>query len=176
MRAVVVVESMFGNTRQVAKAIAEGLQDAADVEVLDIGVAPETFGPDVRLIVVGGPTHMFGMSRPDSRATALKESGAGSRSADVGLREWIERLGPLGPGVGTATFDTRLRSRWAGSAAATAGKRLRRRGLKTLSPAHSFEVTGKGGPLKAGELDRARAWGAELGRLAGTGTNAPPTT
>jgi hypothetical protein len=170
MRAVVVVESMFGNTRQVAKAIAEGLQNAVDVEVLDVGVAPETFDPDVRLIVVGGPTHMFGMSRPDSRTQALAKAGAGARSADTGIREWIERLGPLGPRVATATFDTGLRSRLSGSAAASASKRLRRRGVRTVSPGHSFEVTGKSGPLKAGELDRARAWGAELGALAGTGT------
>jgi flavodoxin len=173
MRAVVVVESMFGNTRQVAEAIADGLRPAVDADVLGVGTAPEVIGPDVRLVVVGGPTHAFGMSRPTSRAQALQEAGTPQRSPDVGMREWLEHLGPVGAGVLTATFDTRMRSRWAGSAAASASKLLRRRGVQTLAPSHSFVVTDKAGPLAPGELDRARAWGAELARVAhaaGTGS------
>ena len=166
MRAVVVVESMFGNTRQVAEAIADGLRPAVDAEVLDVAVAPEAIDPEVGLVVVGGPTHAFGMSRPSSRAQALQEAGTREGSPDVGMREWIEHLDPLRAGVVTATFDTRMKSRWAGSAAASASKLLRRRGVQTLAPAHSFVVTDKSGPLAAGELDRARAWGAELARVA----------
>ncbi len=168
MRAVVVVESMFGNTRQVAEAIADGLRPALAAEVVDVGAAPAVIDPDVGLLVVGGPTHSFGMSRPPSRAQALLEAGTPDGSPDVGMREWLEHLGPVGASVVTATFDTRLKSRWAGSAGASASKLLRRRGVATLAPAHSFVVTAKAGPLAAGELDRARAWGAELSRLAGT--------
>ncbi|HEX5332511.1 MAG TPA: flavodoxin/nitric oxide synthase [Cellulomonas sp.] len=168
MRAVVVVESMFGNTRQIAEAIADGLRPAVEAEVVDVGAAPEVIDPDVGLLVVGGPTHAFGMSRPTSRAQALQEAGTHDGSPDVGMREWLEHLDPVGPGVLTATFDTRMKSRWAGSAAASASKLLRRRGVQTLAPSHSFVVTDKPGPLAPGELDRARAWGAELARLAGT--------
>jgi Flavodoxin len=168
MRAVVVVESMFGNTRQVAEAIADGLRPAVDADVVDVGAAPEVIDPEVGLVVVGGPTHAFGMSRPPSRAQALQEAGTLDGSPEVGMREWLEHLSPVGAGVVTATFDTRMRSRWAGSAAASASKLLRRRGVQTLTPSHSFVVTGKSGPLAPGELDRARAWGVELGRLAGT--------
>lgn len=166
MRALVVVESMFGNTQQVAEAIAEGIRPTLAADVLDVGAAPEAIEPDVGLLVVGGPTHAFGMSRPTSRTQALQEPGATGGSADVGMREWLEHLGPVGAGVVMATFDTRMRSRWAGSAAASATKLLRRRGV-SLAPAHSFVVTGKPGPLAPGELDRARAWGAELAQLAG---------
>jgi len=166
MRAVVVVESMFGNTRQVAEAIADGLRPTVETEVLDVGAAPEVMDPDVGLLVVGGPTHAFGMSRPSSRAQARQEAGTPGASADVGVREWLEHLDALAPGVMTATFDTRMRSRWAGSAAASASKLLRRRGIQTRQPAHSFVVTDKPGPLAPGELDRARAWGAELALLA----------
>jgi hypothetical protein len=170
VRAVVVVESMFGNTRRVAEAIAEGLRPAVEAEVLDIGAAPEAIDPDVGLVVVGGPTHAFGMSRPSTRAQAVQEAGTSAGSPDVGMREWLEHLGPLGAGVVTATFDTRMKSRWAGSAAPSASKLLRRRGVPTLAPSHSFLVTDKGGPLAPGELDRAREWGAELGRLAASTT------
>ncbi|NMM31015.1 MAG: flavodoxin family protein [Cellulomonas sp.] len=168
MRAVVVVESMFGNTRQVAEAIADGLRPALDAEVVDVGAAPEVIDRGVGLLVVGGPTHALGMSRPTSRAQALQEAGTPDGSPAVGMREWLEHLSPVGAGVVTATFDTRMKSRWAGSAAASASRLLHRRGVQPLGPAHSFVVTAKAGPLAAGELDRARAWGAELAQLART--------
>ncbi|WP_242448190.1 flavodoxin domain-containing protein [Cellulomonas sp. WB94] len=94
MRAVVVVESMFGNTRQVAEAIADGLRPTVEAEVVDVGVAPETIDPEVGLLVVGGPTHAFGMSRPASRTQALQEAGTPGGSPDVGMREWLEHLAP----------------------------------------------------------------------------------
>ena len=68
MRAVVVYESMYGNTRAVAEAIGEGMRTIHDVVVVPVGKA----GPDVldgaQILVVGGPTHVHGMSRPRSRA------------------------------------------------------------------------------------------------------------
>ena len=74
IRAVVVYESMYGNTRAVAEAIGEGLRGAWDVTVVPVGRA----GPEVldgaALVVVGGPTHVHGMTRPRSRAMAAQVS------------------------------------------------------------------------------------------------------
>ena len=53
MSALVVVESMWGNTREVGEAIARGL--GADVSVVDVSQAPSTVPDDVDLLVVGGP-------------------------------------------------------------------------------------------------------------------------
>lgn len=59
MKIVVVFESMFGNTRQVAAAIAEGLAPSGAVDsvtVNDAGAKDAAESAD--LLVVGGPTHV----------------------------------------------------------------------------------------------------------------------
>ena len=65
--ALVVYESVFGDARAIAHAIAEGLSDAMPVDVRDATEAPAGIGPDVGLLVVGGPNHAFGMPRPSTR-------------------------------------------------------------------------------------------------------------
>lgn len=168
MRAQVVFESMFGNTRDIAQAVADGLgADGAQVDLLEVGTAPEVVDPDVGLLVVGGPTQAFGMSRPGTRADAAKQATQPLVSPGIGVREWLERLQPV-PGVAAATFDTRIKgTRVPGSAARGAHKRLHRLGFPMVAPAETFFVTATRGPLEPGEIDRAHAWGAELGRLAG---------
>lgn len=160
-RAVVVVESMFGNTRAVAGAIAEGLAADFDATVLDVAEARQATAAS--LVVAGGPTHAFGMSRRRTREAAI-EQGAPRQQTEIGLREWVEQL-PLATGTYAATFDTRVtRVRWLpGSAASGAARALRRKGYLVIA-AQSFFVSGTPGPLTEGELDRARRWGAEVAR------------
>ena len=74
MHALVVFESMYGNTRAIAEAIAAGLSTRMSVEVKEVGVAPEMIGEDVALLVVGGPTHAHGMSKPETRHTAAERA------------------------------------------------------------------------------------------------------
>jgi hypothetical protein len=164
MRALVVVESMFGNTKDIAAAVADGLGDTADVDLIEVNDAPSELDPDVRMLVVGGPTHAFGMSRPATRQDATRQAGRDPATAGIGIREWLERLEP-GPQPGvTASFDTRIASpRVPGSAARAAQKRLKKLGFRPAMPAESFYVSGTPGPLVDGELERARRWGALLG-------------
>src|SRR5216684_2978090 len=64
MRATVVYESLFGSTREVAEAVAEGLLAAASGAAVDCRPVVDA-GPalgQVDLLVVGGPTHFLGMS------------------------------------------------------------------------------------------------------------------
>lgn len=159
MRAVVVVESSFGNTRSVADAVARGLGDA---EVVDVRSADTRIGAGVDLLVVGGPTHAFGMSRPGTRADAVRQGASGSAEAP-GIREWLSRL-EAAPGVPVATFDTRVTKvrHLPGSAARAAAKVLRRRGFTQAAATESFYVDDTQGPLVGGELERAEAWGATL--------------
>jgi hypothetical protein len=116
MKALVVVESVFGNTRQVADAIARGLARRMDVTTVDVTTAPgDPRGVD--LMVVGGPTHAFGMTRPSTRRSAAEQPGAAPAS-ETGLREWLDAL-PAGRGLAVAAFDTRVdHPRLPGSAAA----------------------------------------------------------
>jgi len=63
MKALVVYESMFGNTEQIARAIAVGLGESVDVQVAEVTDAPTKPDHEIALIVAGGPTHAFSMSR-----------------------------------------------------------------------------------------------------------------
>jgi flavodoxin len=67
MHAIVVYESMFGNTQRVAEAVAAGIAAHMTVELIEVGAAPTQIGEDVGLLVVGGPTHAFGLSRQSTR-------------------------------------------------------------------------------------------------------------
>jgi flavorubredoxin len=163
MRAMVVFESMFGNTQQVAAAIAEGLVSDARVELVEVNDAPGEIGADIDLLVVGGPTHAFGMSRPNTRLDAMSKSGRDEASVGTGIREWIAALRSTSNATAVTTFDTRIGSpRVPGSAARAALKRLRKLGLRVVAPAESFYVSGTPGPLIDGELERARRWGRTL--------------
>jgi hypothetical protein len=163
-RALVVYESVLGNTQAVAKAIAEGLGETRPVTVREVAEAPDVIPPDIGLLVVGGPTHAFGMSRPETRAEAAKEARSQVVSTGRGIREWVEALAP-GGGTPAVTFDTRVeKPHVPGSAAKKARKRLAHKGFPQFEEPHSFYVHGKVGPLADHELDRARSWGQELGR------------
>ena len=85
MRALVVYESMFGNTQTIADAIAGGLAQRMRVDAVEVGSAPATLDDDVTLLVVGGPTHAFGMSRPRTRQDAATQTPDGLVSTGIGL-------------------------------------------------------------------------------------------
>lgn len=164
VRAVVVYESIFGNTKDVARAIAEGLSAHLPVETVEVGAAPTSLTEDV-VLVVGGPTHAFGMSRPETRQDAAASATA-PVSQTQGVREWLKRITISGhPSV--ATFDTKVtRPRLPGSAGHAIERSLQGKGCRILRPAETFLVHGKTGPLAGGEVQRARAFGRELGALA----------
>lgn len=161
MRALVVYESMYGNTEQVAEAVASGLREQITVETVEVGSAPAA--PEgVDLLVVGGPTHQFGMSRPDSRASAAKDAEGPLVSAGIGIREWIASLPKTG-GTAAATFATNIRKPWLpGSAGKGAAKRLRTLGYRLVVPPEIFRVEGGKGPVTDGELERATEWGRAI--------------
>ena len=67
MRALVVYESMYGNTHVVASNIADGLRATHEVTLVPVAEATEDLVAEADLLVVGGPTHMHGLSSPASR-------------------------------------------------------------------------------------------------------------
>jgi flavodoxin len=162
MRALVVDESMFGNTEAVAHAIVAGLAAAGvDVELRSVNEAAESVG-GYDLVVVGAPTHALGLSRASTRQDAFRKGADDAAATGIGVREWIEALAPA-PDVVVATFDTRVRHpRVPGSAARSARKRLRGKGFRAADPAMTFWVEDVDGPLLDGELERAGAWATDL--------------
>lgn len=175
MRALVVFESMHGNTKAVAGAVAEGLSAHLRVDLVEVGAAPNAIDEDVVLLVVGGPTHAHGMSKPDSRHSAAQRDREGRVPFRVGIREWLADLRPVHGDVAAAAFDTRIKGPallW-GSAAQGAAKELRRLGFRDAVAPESFLVKGPLGPVRDalvdGETERARAWAARLGSELGAG-------
>ena len=162
MRALVVFESMFGNTETIASAIGEGLSTRMPVDVVEVGSAPTDIGADVVLLVVGGPTHAFGMSRPQTREDATRQAGGHVVSTSGGIREWLDAVSGSAS-MPTVAFDTRVDKRWVpGSAARAAQRRLRGKGFRAAAEPMTFYVQGTPGPLVEGERSRARLWGVEL--------------
>jgi flavodoxin len=164
MKALVVYESMFGNTEDVARAVASGLARHMDVDVLDVTDAPHEIDQLLDLIVVGGPTHAFSMTRLSTREDAVRQ-GATHGSPTLGLREWLEHqhAGPHSELV--ATFDTRIDKvrHLPGSAAKKAAHVAHRIGYRPAARPMSFYVRDTSGPLVEGELARAEEWGDQLG-------------
>jgi hypothetical protein len=168
MRAVVVYESMFGNTRLVAEAVAAGLSaglGTGSVTLLEVGAAAAGAGPAAveaaDLLVLGGPTHAFGLSRPATRRSAA-DLARDSVPPGPGLREWLAAAQPVS-GRLAATFATRVRRAFVGGSAATAAaRRLRRLGYGLVDSPHDFWVGDTPGPLTPGETDRASRWGEDL--------------
>jgi len=177
MRATVVYESLFGRTREVAEAVAEGLRAAAAGAAVDCRPVVDA-GPvlgQVDLLVVGGPTHFLGMSSTRSRRMVrqYQERAAGHRPrqapgehpAGPGVREWLAAL-PLAAGRRrAAAFDTRLTTLFPGSAARLIARSLEDHGYEVITRPEGFLVESMLGPLSAGERDRARAWGSALAGL-----------
>jgi len=160
MTALVIYESMWGNTRAVAEAVARGM--GSDVPVVEVGEAPSPLPTDVDLLVLGGPTHAFTMSRPATRRDAVQK-GAPPGHEDRGIREWLEAQEGR-DSVDVATFDTRVAKvrRLPGSAAKAAARVARQHHLGRLVDTESFYVEDMEGPLIDGELERARDWGASV--------------
>jgi len=159
VKTVVIYESMFGNTRDIARAAAEGLAEWSDVSITDVDGAGATVPSDAALVVAGGPTHAFSMSRDTTRHDAVSRGAV--RATARGLRDWLEGVTLAGP-MPLATFDTHAKQRWVpGSASRAAAKEGRAHGFVPVASV-SFYVADMQGPLLAGELERARHWGRSL--------------
>ncbi len=146
-RAVVVYDTKFGNTERLANALAEGLRkqgievDCVRVDAVAVG---RLAGYD--LLVVGGPTHAFGISKP--------------------MKDFIEKLKNVDlRGKKAFAFDTKLKSRLAGSAAKGIEKHLERLGMSIVKPHSSAIVKGAEGPLEEGVEEKFRQIGAEMANL-----------
>lgn len=160
VKAVVVYESHWGNTAAIAHAIAEGI--GPEAQALSTAEATGEAVADATLIVAGAP--LLGFSLPTE--SMLKNLASGAARDPVppdlshpSMRSWLDTV-PMG-GKGIAAFETRIW--WSpGSAAKTITRQLEGRGHHALAKPERFVVKGKYGPLRDGEIERARAWGAQL--------------
>ena len=151
MKALVVYDSFFGNTKQVALAIGDGLASEGNCETLHVSDATPEHLKGLDILIVGSPTRAF---RPTKPITDFLNS--------------IPRDGLKG--IKVAAFDTRMstadvRSRFLstmvglfGYAAKPIADKLAKKGGTLIAQPEGFFVKGSEGPLKDNELERASAW------------------
>ncbi len=162
MNAVVVYESLWGNTAAIGRAIAEGL--GPDARAIPTGDATPQILTGADLVVAGAPVLGFRLPTEGFRANLARDRGAPEPPdlAHPSMRSWLAGL-PAGRGR-FAAFETRLW--WSpGGATSAIEQGLNRAGYRPIAKSQRFVVTGKYGPLRDGELDRARRWGSELAGL-----------
>ena len=158
MKAVVVYESLWGNTAAIARAIADGLGSEARALTTDEATADAISGAD--LVVAGAP--LLGFALPtDEMIKSIADNPANPESdtSHPSMRTWLDGLS--GCAGGCAAFETRIW--WSpGSAAKKIAAELEGAGFSAAASPEKFIVTGRYGPLKDGEIERAREWGAKL--------------
>lgn len=170
-RVIVVYESMFGATRQIAETIADQLRPFADVTIMNSANAHPEDLAHADLLVAGGPTHVFGLSSETTRDEAQKVAERSNavltfECPDVtrGLRELLRALPRATTPHHFAAFSTRSAKAprlFTGSAARRIDRDIRAAGYLPLVPPHDFliEATHR---LVDGQLTEAADWGTSL--------------
>lgn len=141
MNALVVYDSVYGNTKEIAEAIAGVLEQHGSARVTATGSATVSDFVGIDLLALGGPTQNSGLS--------------------PAMKKFFEKIpAETFSGLSVVAFDTRIRiSKWlSGSAAERIDRVLRRQGIGLLVPPQSFFVAGTEGPLEDGENERAQEW------------------
>ena len=155
MKALVVYDSVFGNTEQIAQAIGEALAAQAQVEVRRVSdVKPEELAA-VELLIVGSPTRAF---RPTPATSNLLKRIPANGLSGV-------RVAAFDTGFAMSDTDSRILRFLAGIfgyAAKPISDRLTRKGGELVLPPEGFFVKGTEGPLKEGELERAAEWAKQI--------------
>jgi flavodoxin len=154
-RALVLYHSLYGNTREVAMSLAEGIREGGtETDCLSIVEVEIEEIPSYDFIAIGGPTHIIRPSKD--------------------MKEFLQRLKTLDlKGRLGFAFDTRNHSRmnsrsWLmleNSAARIIEGSMRRMKIRILKPRESAIVEGREGPLDTGVEDRFSEIGRELGRV-----------
>ncbi|MFC1485858.1 flavodoxin family protein [Candidatus Latescibacterota bacterium] len=152
MQALIIYDTYFSNTEQIARAIGDSIGSGADVTIVKVSEATPEQVRGTNLLIVGSPTRAF---RPSPAIAKFLKS--------------IPRQGLTG--VRVAAFDTgislddvnprllKLLMKCFGYAAKPIAAKLVSKGGELAVPPEGFFVGDTKGPLKEGEVERAREWG-----------------
>jgi len=145
-KAIVMYDSKFGNTEKIAKALSEGMKkEDLDVDCLRIDNVDPGKLAEYEILAIGAPTQMFGISKP--------------------MKEFLEKLENVNLRNKKAfAFDTRLKSRFAGSAAKGIEKQLKKLQMTIIKPYASAIVKGNEGPLEEGAEEKFTQIGSEIAK------------
>ncbi len=157
MNALIVYDSVFGNTEKIARAIGAALGAQGNAETLPVGQVTAEKMRGLDLLVVGSPTRGLRPTEAISKLlNALPQAHlAGIQVAAFDTRLALDKI--------DSTFVRLLVSK-GGYAASTIAKVLKKKGGTLLAPPEGFLVVGEQGPLVDGEIERAAQWAEQLGR------------
>ena len=146
MKALVVYDSVYGNTEKIARAIGEALASSGEVKIVRAGEANAAALASIDLLIVGAPTQ--------------------SGKPTLAVQEFLGKI-PANAlkNIRVASFDTRVKvfiAKLFGYAAGRIADSLKAKGGNLAAPPEGFLVKGKEGPLVDGELERAAAWAKGL--------------
>jgi flavorubredoxin len=147
VKALVVYDSVYGNTEKVAKALAVGLESAGvDINVVKVDAVKLDELSEVDLLCVGGPVQGWSASKP--------------------VKEFLERLKSVKglSGKKAFAFDTKMKSWLAGSAGRKIERELKDLGFIIVKSSKSAIVNGRKGPLEESAEEKFKQTGAELAK------------
>jgi flavodoxin len=147
MKGVVIYDTTYGNTKKIAEAITETLEESGlEVDIFHVKDIKD-LSRDYDFLMLGSPTKIGTMSWAVRGFIGRKIKG----------EEWANK--PF------AAFDTEMESvmkKGGGSAAEKISKKLKDKGLKQLQPELKVMVSRMKGPLKDGEIEKAEEYAKEL--------------
>jgi flavodoxin I len=152
MKALIVYDSMYGNTEKIAKSIGGAI--TGDVKVLHIGEVNPYELESIGFLIVGSPTQGF---RPTKSVQTFIESIPGDTLKGIDTAAFDTRIPTSEVGTGL-----RLLMKMGGYAAGRIAEALKKKGGNLAVPPEGFFVKDKEGPLKEGEVERAASWAKEI--------------
>ncbi len=151
MYALIVYDSQYGNTEQLARSMASTLSEFGQARAVRVGYIHPDELQNIDLLILGCPTQ--GM-----RQTPAMQAFIASIPQAILV------------GLSIACFDTRFRGAfWMLSAAPAMVKQCKTRGVEPIVQPESFYVKSmkKEGPLLPGEMERAVGWAHMLSEKIG---------
>lgn len=145
MKALVIYDTIYGNTKQVAEIIAESLNNHSQqikAEAKFVSHISINDLQDSQLIILGSPTHYWKETRK--------------------IREFILSFSRLRLKPYFACFCTKLQGSLSGSAANKLDMNVRKLGFTTISEPLNIYVESFKGPLKSGEKQTAERFASFL--------------
>jgi flavodoxin len=155
MRALVIYDSVFGNTEKIALSIKEALSSILDVEAYKVNNVKTEYLKDLDYIIVGSPTRAF---KPTKETTEFLNEIQKNGLKDTKIVGFYTRMDPKE--VGSAIL--KLFALFFGYAAKPIAEKLIKKGGPQIMPPEGFFVEGREGPLRDGEIEKAKEWAEEI--------------
>ncbi len=151
MKAMIVYDSIFGNTERIALALGTSLGSGDSVRVCRVQEVTPAHLAGIDLLVVGSPTRAF---KPTKAIRTFLNSIPANGLAGVGVAAFDTRVSTADTNSGVLNAMVKL----FGYAAEPMAKKLGGKGGILKGQPRGFFVKGSEGPLKDGELERAAEW------------------